>query len=213
LGQWLEWQGIYWLDLCGVAVFAASGALTASRKQMDIVGFCLIATVTGIGGGTIRDLLLGQGAVYWIASPEYVLICIAAGVLLFFTAPFLESRYKALLWADAAGLALFCVTGAEKALDAGAPLPVAVIMGVMTATFGGIIRDVLCAEVPLVLRKEIYATAAAAGALVDVALALTGAGLIWAQVAGFLTAFGIRAVGIAFGVSLPVYKARAGRDY
>ena len=75
-----------WLDLCGVAVFAASGALTASRKQMDIVGFCLIATVTGIGGGTVRDLLLGQGGVYWIAQPVYVLICIGVGVLMFFTA-------------------------------------------------------------------------------------------------------------------------------
>ena len=151
-------QWIAWLDLCGVAVFAASGALTASRKQMDIVGFCLIATVTGIGGGTVRDLLLGQGAVYWITQPVYVLICIGVGVLMFFTAPYIEFRYRVLLWADAAGLALFCVTGAEKALEVTNSLPVSVIMGVMTATFGGIIRDVLCAEVPLILRKEIYAT-------------------------------------------------------
>ncbi|UEM19645.1 trimeric intracellular cation channel family protein [Skermanella mucosa] len=206
-------QWIAWLDLCGVAVFAASGALTASRKQMDVVGFCLVATVTGIGGGTMRDLLLGQGAVYWISAPEYVMTCIGVGILLFFTAPYLESRYKALLWADAAGLALFCVTGAEKALEAGAPLPVAVILGVMTATFGGIIRDVLCAEVPLILRKEIYATAAAAGALAYLLLILAGAGAVWSQGAGFVAAFGIRAVGIVFGVSLPVYRARPGRDY
>jgi uncharacterized membrane protein YeiH len=206
-------QWIAWLDLCGVAVFAASGALTASRKQMDIVGFCLIATVTGIGGGTVRDLLLGQGAVYWIYQPVYVLICIGVGVLMFFTAPYLESRYRVLLWADAAGLALFCVTGAEKALEVTGSLPVSVIMGVMTATFGGIIRDVLCAEVPLMLRKEIYATAAAAGALVYIAVVLSGAAPIWGQAAGFGAAFVIRAVGIAFGVSLPVYKARPGRDY
>jgi uncharacterized membrane protein YeiH len=206
-------QWIAWLDLCGVAVFAASGALTASRKQMDIVGFCLIATVTGIGGGTVRDLLLGLGAVYWIYQPVYVLICIGVGVLMFFTAPYLESRYRVLLWADAAGLALFCVTGAEKALEVTGSLPVSVIMGVMTATFGGIIRDVLCAEVPLMLRKEIYATAAAAGALVYIAVVLSGAAPIWGQAAGFGAAFVIRAVGIAFGVSLPVYKARPGRDY
>lgn len=206
-------QWIAWLDLCGVAVFAASGALTASRKQMDIVGFCLIATVTGIGGGTIRDLLLGQGAVYWIAQPVYVLICIGTGIAIFFTAPYIESRYRVLLWADAAGLALFCVTGAEKALEVTGSLPVSVIMGVMTATFGGIIRDVLCAEVPLVLRKEIYATAAAAGALADIGLILSGAPPAWAQMAGFGSAFAIRAVGIAFGVSLPVYKSRPGRDY
>ena len=206
-------QWIAWLDLCGVAVFAASGALTASRKQMDIVGFCLIATVTGIGGGTVRDLLLGQGAVYWITQPVYVLICIGVGVLIFFTAPYIEFRYRVLLWADAAGLALFCVTGAEKALEVTNSLPVSVIMGVMTATFGGIIRDVLCAEVPLILRKEIYATAGAAGALTYIALILLSVAPIWAQLAGFGAAFAIRAVGIAFGVSLPVYKPRPGRDY
>ena len=206
-------QWIAWLDLCGVAVFAASGALTASRKQMDIVGFCLIATVTGIGGGTVRDLLLGQGAVYWITQPAYVLICISVGVLMFFTAPYIEFRYRVLLWADAAGLALFCVTGAQKALEVTNSLPVSVIMGVMTATFGGIIRDVLCAEVPLMLRKEIYATAAAAGALGYIALVLSGVAPVWAQLAGFGAAFVIRAVGIAFGVSLPVYKPRPGRNY
>jgi uncharacterized membrane protein YeiH len=206
-------QWIAWLDLCGVAVFAASGALTASRKQMDIVGFCLIATVTGIGGGTVRDLLLGQGGVYWITQPVYVLICLGVGVLMFFTAPYIEFRYRVLLWADAAGLALFCVTGAEKALEVTNSLPVSVIMGVMTATFGGIIRDVLCAEVPLILRKEIYATAGAAGALTYIALILLSVAPVWAQLAGFTTAFAIRAVGIAFGVSLPVYKPRPGRDY
>jgi len=156
---------IHGLDFCGVAVFAVSGALTASRKQMDIVGFCLIATVTGIGGGTLRDLLLGVGAVYWIQEPSYVLLCCAIAAVLFFTASSFESRFRVLLWADAVGLAVFCITGAEKALLAGAPATVAVLMGVMTATFGGVIRDVLCAEIPLILRREIYATAAAAGAI------------------------------------------------
>ena len=151
---------IHWLDLCGVGVFAASGALTASRKQMDLVGFCLIATVTGIGGGTLRDLLLDRGAVSWVNDPSTIVLCFAVAAALFFTAHHIESRFRALLWADAVGLAVFCVGGAEISLSAGAPALVAVLMGVMTATFGGILRDVLCAEVPLILRREIYATAA-----------------------------------------------------
>src|SRR5690242_17359522 len=126
---------IHWLELCGVGVFAASGALTASRKQMDIVGFCLIATVTATGGGTLRDLLLGRGPVFWVNDPSTIVLCFAVAAVLFFTAHHLESRFQALLWADAVGLALFCVSGAEISLSAGAPALVAVLMGVMTATF------------------------------------------------------------------------------
>lgn len=196
---------VSWLDFCGVGVFAASGALTAARKRMDIVGFCLIATVTGIGGGTLRDLLLGQGAVSWVREPATVGLCCAVAVVLFVAAGHLERRFRALLWADAAGLAVFCVTGAGKALAAGAPAAVAVIMGVMTATFGGVIRDVLCAEVPLILRKEIYATAAAAGAVAYVALEMAGTGTVAAETAGFAVAFAARAAGIVTGLSLPAY--------
>ncbi len=159
----IDWI-VGWLDVAGVAVFAASGALTASRQQMDVVGFALVATVTGIGGGTIRDLLLGTGPVFWVFAPSYLFLCVGVAILLFFAAPLFESRFRALLWADAAGLAIFCVIGAEAALRAGSPGSVAVLMGVITATFGGLVRDVLCAEVPLILRREIYATAAAVGA-------------------------------------------------
>jgi uncharacterized membrane protein YeiH len=203
---------IHWLDLCGVGVFAASGALTASRKQMDLVGFCLIATVTGIGGGTLRDLLLDRGAVSWVNDPSTIVLCFAVAAALFFTAHHIESRFRALLWADAVGLAVFCVGGAEIALSAGAPALVAVLMGVMTATFGGILRDVLCAEVPLILRREIYATAAAAGAITYVALEAAEAGWI-AQVVGFGVGFGARAIGIVTGFSLPTYRSRPGRLY
>lgn len=204
---------LYGLDLTGVAVFAASGALAASRKQMDIVGFILIATVTGIGGGTIRDLLLGAAPVFWVAAPFYLFLCAGVAVLLFGAAPLLESRFRALLWADAAGLAVFCVIGAETALEAGAPPAVAILMGVMTATFGGLVRDVLCAEVPLILRREIYATAAAAGAAVYVGLHALGVARPLTALAAFLAAFTIRAVGIALGLSLPSYRSRPGRDY
>jgi uncharacterized membrane protein YeiH len=200
---------ILWLDYAGVAVFAASGALTASRKQMDIVGFCLIATVTGIGGGTLRDLLLDVGAVFWVWEPSYVLLCCGIAMVLFVTAPFFESRFRALLWADAVGLAVFCVTGAKTALLTGAPVIVAVLMGVMTATFGGVLRDVLCAEVPLILRREIYATAAAAGAITYIGMTAAGTGPVAAQLAGFAVALGARSFGILSGFSLPTYRNRA----
>src|SRR5215218_6146472 len=117
---------IEWLGIAGVAVFAASGALEASRRQMDVVGFALVATVTGVGGGTLRDLLLGIAPVFWVEAPGHVLLCAAVAVLVFFTAHLVESRFRALLWADAVGLALFCATGAERALAAGAPGVVAV---------------------------------------------------------------------------------------
>jgi uncharacterized membrane protein YeiH len=203
---------VHWLELCGVGVFAASGALTASRKQMDIVGFCLIATVTAIGGGTIRDLLLNRGPVFWVNDPSIIVLCFTVAAVVFFTAHHFESRFQALVWADAVGLALFCVGGAEISLSAGAPALVAVLMGVMTATFGSILRDVLCAEYPLLLRPEIYATAAALGAITYVALETAEAGRI-AQIVGFGVAFGARAIGIVTGFSLPTYRSRPGRDY
>lgn len=204
---------IFWLDLIGVVVFAVSGALTASRKQMDVVSFALIAIVTGIGGGTIRDVLLDRTPVFWIANPLYLAIGCGAALIVFFTAHVVESRYRVLLWADAAGLGLFCVIGAETALASGAPVGVAVLMGVITATFGGLVRDVLCAEVPLILRREIYATAAALGAGTYCLLDALGVGRDLTVILSFLAGFGLRAVGLAFGLSLPAYRGRPGRDY
>ncbi len=153
------------LDLFGVAVFAVTGALVASRKQMDIVGFALLATVTGIGGGTLRDLLLGFSPVFWVHQPIYVVICVAVAGLVFFTAHVPESRYRLLLWLDALGLSVFCVVGADKAMEAGTGAFIAIVMGVITATFGGLVRDVLGGEIPVILRKEIYASAALAGSI------------------------------------------------
>ena len=147
--------------------------------------------------------MLGNLPVYWVQQPSSALLCLTVAVIVFFAAPPLESRLRVLLWADALGLALFSVTGAERTLQAGAPMLVAVLMGVITAAFGGIIRDVVCAELPLILRKEIYATAAAAGALVCTLLATAGASALVAETAGFAAAFGARAVGLAFGLSLP----------
>jgi uncharacterized membrane protein YeiH len=202
-----------WADPLAIAVFAASGALVASRKGLDAVGFILIAVVTGYGGGTVRDLLLGRLPVFWLRAPGMLAICATVGVLVFFFAHRLESRFRTLLWADALGLALYAVVGAETALLAGADPWAAVLLGTITATFGGILRDILCNELPLILRKEIYATAAAAGAALFVALRISGTERDLALAAGALLTFAIRAAAISRGWSLPAYRARPARDY
>ena len=199
------------LDWFGIAVFAVTGALVASRKQMDIFGFMLLGTATGIGGGSIRDVMLGALPVFWVKDPTYLAICIVVASVTYFTAHIPESRYRMLLWLDAVGLAFVCVVGADRALASGAGAFVAVTMGVVTASFGGMVRDILGGESPLVLRKEIYVTAALAGATMFVGLlGLRVPGII-AAVAGFTTCFMIRALALHFGWSLPAYKPRPGR--
>lgn len=201
-----------WLiDYLGVAAFAASGALVASRKEMDLVGFTLLAVVTGIGGGTLRDLLIGV-PVFWIARPDYLLICFVMALAAFFTAHLVASRYKVLLWCDAAGLALFAVIGAETALLAGTGPFVALVMGMITATFGGVIRDMLGAEEPVILSREIYATAALAGAGGFVLLDALGLPRDAALIAALIIGFAIRGLAITRGWSLPRYRPRPGRD-
>jgi uncharacterized membrane protein YeiH len=197
------------IDWFGVAVFAVTGALVASRKQMDIFGFALLATVTGIGGGSVRDILLGNGPVFWVREPAYVAICVAVAAVVFFTAHIPESRYRLLMWFDAIGLSFFCVVGASRGLTAG-PF-VAVVMGVITASFGGIIRDVIGGESPFLLRKEIYVTAALAGAVVFVGGHSAGLPDTVGAVAGFVVCFVIRGVGLRYGLALPTYRPRPGR--
>ena len=197
------------LDWFGVAVFAVTGALVASRKQMDIFGFALLATVTGIGGGSMRDLLLGV-PVFWVGQPLYVGVCVMVAAVVFFTAHIPESRYRLLMWLDAVGLSFFCVVGASKGLDTGAGPFIAVVMAVITASFGGIIRDVIGGESTLLLRKEIYVTAALAGAVVFVASRGLGIPDTIGAIAGFATCFVIRGVGLRYRLALPSYKTRAG---
>jgi len=196
------------LDWLGVIVFAVSGALVASRKQMDIVGFALLGTVTGIGGGTLRDLLLGQGPVFWVREPAYLIVCVVVSGVVFVTAYIPQNRYRVLLWFDALGLALFAVTGAERALLVGSGPVVAVAMGVITATFGGIIRDVLGNESPVVLSREIYVTAALVGAGVFIVLSAYGLGRESALGAGLLAGLVVRGMALRWGWSLPRYRAR-----
>ncbi len=203
---------MFTLDLMGVVVFAISGALVASRKEMDLIGFGLMASLTGVGGGTLRDLLLGR-PVFWIGEPLPVVICLVVAVTVFFTAHLFQRRFTVLLWADGLGIALYGVIGAELATLNGAGPLVAIVMGMMTATFGGLLRDVICNETPLILRKEIYATCAAAAAGTYIGLTEFGVPTGFAGIAGFAVGFGLRAAAIIRGIGLPVYKARPGRDY
>lgn len=195
------------LDWMGVIVFTVTGALVASRKEMDFVGFALLGTATGIGGGTLRDLLLGL-PVFWTGEPIYLLACLAVSGLVFFTAHIPQSRFRYLLWLDALGLALFAVAGAERAWQAGASATVAVVMGVVTATFGGVIRDLLGGESPVILSREIYASAALGGAATFVALTGLGMPRELALGAGFLACLTVRAAALSFGWALPRYRPR-----
>ncbi len=200
------------LSLAGVAVLAAAGALTASRKQMDPVGFVLIAALAAFGGGTTRDVLLGV-PVFWLRMPELVALAAGVAVGVFFTAHLAERRFVWLLWADALGLGIFAVLGAEAALGQGASPWAAILLGVITASFGGVIRDVVCGEIPLILRREIYATAAAFGAAAFVVLHGLGVERVTALGIGAGLGFALRAAAILRGWSLPTYRARPGRDY
>jgi uncharacterized membrane protein YeiH len=200
------------LDWFGVCVFAITGALVASRKQMDIVGFALMGSVTGIGGGTIRDVLLGVTPVFWVQKPAYLITCLVVSAATFLGAGFMQSRYKYLLWLDAVGLALFAVTGASSALLHGAGATIAIAMGVATATFGGIIRDILGGESPVILSREIYITAALLGAGIYVGLSELGMGQDVAIVSGFVAALALRSTAIAWQLSLPRYRPGLDQD-
>jgi uncharacterized membrane protein YeiH len=201
-------QLILVLDWFGICVFAVTGALVASRKEMDIVGFALLGSVTGIGGGTVRDVLLGVEPVFWVKQPAYLVTCIAVSSVMFFLAHIPQSRERLLLWFDAAGLSLFSVTGTVSALAAGAGPVIAIAMGVATATFGGIIRDILGGESPVILKQEIYITAALLGAVAFVSLDRMGLAPDVSAGLAFLAAFALRTAALYWNLSLPRYRAR-----
>lgn len=198
------------LDYAGVAVFAATGALSASRKQLDIIGFIFLASITGIGGGTLRDVILNV-PVFWLSNNAYVLICTAVAILVFFTAHLVESRWKWLLWLDTIGLAAFAVMGAAKGLViTGSPV-VAIITGMLTATFGGILRDIVAGEPSVLLRPEVYISAAGVGAAAYVLVDRATAAPELSATIAFAAALAVRASALWFGWSFSPYKSRPGR--
>jgi len=189
------------LDYLGVAVFAVTGALAAARSRHDLVTFAAFAIVTGVGGGTLRDLLIGA-PVFWVHASGYLYVCLASSAAVWL----LGGQYwrsDALIWLDAVGLAAYAVLGAAKALAAGVPPPVAVMMGTLTATFGGILRDLFAGEPSVLLRREIYITAAVLSATVFVAAVGLGMDAVPAGLVAFLCGFVLRAGAITRGWTLP----------
>jgi uncharacterized membrane protein YeiH len=195
------------LDYAATVVFALTGALVASRSQLDIVGFIFIACLTAVGGGTLRDVLLDR-TVFWMADPVVLGLAAGAAVVVFFTAHLLDSRYAAMRWLDAFALAIAVPAGVTAALGAGVSWPVVLVMGVVTGCMGGLMRDVVCNEVPLVLRQgELYVTAAFGGvAAALIAGALGQTGLVPLVVCAVVTLV-LRVGSMAFGWRLPVYRS------
>ncbi|MFT5704195.1 MAG: putative membrane protein YeiH [Shewanella sp.] len=197
---------LYFFDLCGTAVFALSGALAAGRHRMDPFGVIVLASVTAVGGGSIRDALLGATPVFWIRDPNYIIVILLTVLLtmLVVRRPRRVPQHT-LPIADALGLALFTVIGAEKALSLELGGMIAVVMGLITGVGGGIIRDLLCRQVPMILRTEIYATASILGG-VSYSLSLhLGTQDIHALVIAMLVALGIRLAAIKWHLSLPAF--------
>ncbi|MDX2492973.1 trimeric intracellular cation channel family protein [Desulfosarcina sp.] len=185
----------------GDVVFAVSGALNAARRRMDVMGFVLIGTITGIGGGTLRDLLLGR-TVWWTQDPLELLLCVAAALLTFLFIKVDITQDKWMVWSDALGLACFGVVGCHTALAFGAPVFIAVFLGMVTATGGGVIRDTLTQTQPMILCGEVYATAALAGSLGYALLVQLALPEGIAEFTAVLLAFSIRAAAIIFNIQM-----------
>jgi len=198
------------LDYAGVTIFALTGALAAARDRHDIITFWFFAVVTGIGGGTLRDLLIGA-PVFWIGDPTYLGIGLIAALAVWFLAPYLE-RAKTLIWLDGLGLAAYAVIGASKALALGVDPLVSIAMGVLTACFGGVIRDVLAGQPSALLKREITISAALLAAAGFVALNAWGLPAAIAGAIGALAGFALRAGAIVFGWALPAFGEAKGRD-
>lgn len=195
------------LDYASVAVFALTGALAASRSQLDIVGFIFIACLTAVGGGTVRDVILNR-EVFWVADPVMLAVATAAAIAVFFIAHRLESRYRALLWLDAFALAVAVPAGVAVAMASGQGWPVVLVMGMITGCMGGLMRDVVCNEVPLVLKQgELYVTCAFAGALGAVVAGAAGLATAPALLVCAALVLGLRAGSLALGWRLPVYRS------
>lgn len=196
----------YYLDLAGVAVFAASGVLATRDRELDLLGVLVVAAITAIGGGTLRDLLLDRHPIFWVVDPRYLTVIMVSAMLTMAYARVREPPNMAFLAADAMGLALFALSGAQLAQAAQCPTLIVILMGTMTGVTGGILRDAITAHVPLVLRREIYATAAIAGIGLYLALIAWGAPQMLAYGAGMITVVVLRLLAIRWELHLPVFR-------
>lgn len=197
---------LYYLDLAGVAVFAASGVLATRDRGLDLLGVIVVAAITAIGGGTLRDLLLDRHPIFWVTDTWYLVVIIASSIL---TVAYVRVRPPpgtTFLVADALGLALFALSGAQLAEAAQCPPLIVVLMGTMTGVTGGVLRDVVTAQVPLILRREIYATAAIAGIAAYMALHAFGMSRSVAFGVGMIVVVVLRLLAIQWGLHLPVFR-------
>jgi len=199
-------QALSILDYAAVGVFGATGALAAARRKHDIVTFSFFAAITGVGGGTLRDLLIGA-PVFWVGRPAYLAVTLGAALAVWVFG-WGRRGERILTWFDAVGMASYAVVGTLKATSLGVPPLSAVVMGVLTSTFGGIIRDVLAEEPSVLLRRELYVTAALAGASAFAGLRALGVEILPASLAGFALAFGVRAGAIVFHWQMPAFPGR-----
>lgn len=202
---------MYVLDLIGVGVFAVSGALAAGRKHLDLLGVLVVAVVTGIGGGTLRDLLLDRHPVFWIENPAYLTVTLSAALLTVVSAKFFKPPHKALLVADALGLALFSISGAQITQQVTLTPIIVVLMGTITGTAGGVFRDILLADIPVILRRSrIYATTSIVGIVAYLALQPVeqklGIALPVAAVSGMVIVAALRLAAIVWNWMLPIFR-------
>jgi uncharacterized membrane protein YeiH len=197
-------------DLAGVAVFAISGALAGIAAQLDLLGVLVLASVTAVGGGTLRDLLLGRHPIFWVDDPWPLYTVVAATCATLVWVQFQPVPRSALLVADAFGLALFAMSGARIAEGQGCRALVVILMGTLTGAGGGVLRDLLSAKVPLILRQDIYASAAIAGIALYLLLRRLRCAQTAALAAGFVAVVGIRLAAIAWDLRLPTFTLPAG---
>lgn len=193
-----------WLNIAGMSVFAASGALAAARKRLDFIAAWFFALITATGGGTLRDLLIGA-PVFWMQDPTPVVLCVVVAALIWI-APLRWWPDRALEWMDAAGLAAYSVYGAGKALQYGAPPVSAIAAGVITGCIGGVIRDITAGVPSILMRNEIYVTASLLAAFLFVMLTTAGVVAPWPSTMGFIFGFALRGAAIHWRLALPLHR-------
>jgi len=194
---------IYLFDLAGTFVFAISGILTATRNRLDWFGGLVIAVVTAVGGGTLRDMMIGSTPVGWMQDMNYLTVILSGSLVAYFFRGTVRRLRRTMFLFDSIGIGLFTILGLTKTLDAGLSVPVALLMGVVSAVFGGVVRDTLCNEVPLIFRKEIYATACLAGAILFVGLSYFGVADNVAIISTVVFIILLRILAVRFHWSLP----------
>lgn len=202
-------QFLYPFDLIGTFVFAISGTLAASKKQLDVFGALMIGFITAIGGGSIRDIVLGKFPLVWIQDPNYALVILAAFLVCLLMRKQLLKLRKTFFLFDTLGIALFTIMGLQKALSLDAPIVVAVFLGMASAVMGGMIRDVICNDIPLIFRSELYATSCLAGALVYISLEqLSNEWHLINALSGFVVIIIVRLLAIKNNWNLPIFTSK-----